>query len=258
MFHTKLASGLLALTLSVPFAHAQPVAPATTTVKVSADAVDPDSVEALKRMGTYLQSLKRFQVTIHLSSEKVLLDEQKLQRSTSATLQVLRPNKLKATMSSAVSERELFYDGKHATLYTPAMKYYGTTEAADTIGGMIDQLEARYGVELPLADLFLWGTPAAPIDQIESAMNAGQSVVAGVLCDHYAFRQGKVDWQIWISAGNQPLPRKIVITNRRDDARPQSISLLSWDLKPAFKDTVFIFTPPKGAISVGIRPLDAK
>lgn len=256
MFHTKLASGLLALMLSAPFAHAQPVAP--TTAKVSANAVDADSVEALKHMGTYLQSLKRFQLTIHLSSEKVLQDEQKLQRSTSATLQVLRPNKLKATMSSAVSERELFYDGKHATLYTPALKYYGTTEAADTISGMIDQLAARYGIELPMADLFLWGTPAAPVDQIESAMNAGQSVVAGVLCDHYAFRQGKVDWQIWISAGNQPLPRKIVITNRRDDARPQSISLLSWNLKPAFKDAVFTFLPPQGATSVGIRPLDAK
>jgi hypothetical protein len=32
------------------------------------------------------------------------------------------------------------------------------------------RLEKRYGVEMPLSDLFLFGTPAAPLDKIESAM----------------------------------------------------------------------------------------
>ena len=56
-------------------------------------------------------------------------------------------------------------------------------------------------MELPLSDLFVWGTPAAPLDKIESAMNAGQDFIGEDLCDHYAFRQGKFDWQIWITAG---------------------------------------------------------
>ena len=63
-------------------------------------------------------------------------------------------------------------------------------------------------------------------------MNAGQDFVGDDLCDHYAFRQGKIDWQIWITAGGKPLPRKIVITNRADEARPQSVSLIDWNLKP--------------------------
>nr|WP_287634722.1 DUF2092 domain-containing protein [Accumulibacter sp.] len=57
-----------------------------------------------------------------------------------------------------------------------ALKYYATTEVTGNIGGMIDQLEARYGVQIPLSDLFLWGTDAAPLDKIESAMNAGQDL----------------------------------------------------------------------------------
>jgi hypothetical protein len=44
-------------------------------------------------------------------------------------------------------------------------------------------------VEIPLEDLFLWGTSDAPVDKIESAMNAGQDFVGDDLCDHYAFRQ---------------------------------------------------------------------
>ena len=113
-------------------------------------------------------------------------------------------------------------------------------------------------MQLPLSDLFVLGTPAAQFDKIESAMNAGQDFIGKDLCDHYAFRQGKIDWQIWITAGSKPLPRKIVITNRSDEARPQSVSLIDWTLKPNFNDSVFKFTPPKGATKVEIVPRKAK
>ena len=107
---------------------------------------------------------------------------------------------------------------------------------------------------MPLADLFVWGTPTAPLDKIESAMNAGQDVIGDELCDHYAFRQGNVDWQIWITTAGKPLPRKVVITSRADDARPQSVSLLTWNLKPSFTDAVFRFVPPAGAKAIEILP----
>ena len=113
-------------------------------------------------------------------------------------------------------------------------------------------------MEVPMSDVFLWGTPAAPLDKIESAMNAGQDFVGDDLCDHYAFRQAGVDWQIWITTGSKPLPRKVVITNRADEARPQSVSLMDWNLKPKFKDSVFKFTPPKGATKIEIVPLKTK
>ncbi len=122
----------------------------------------------------------------------------------------------------------------------------------------ISRLQEKYGVEIPLSDLFIWGTPAAPLDKIDSAMNAGQDFIDEDLCDHYAFRQGKIDWQIWITTGGKPLPRKIVITNRSDDARPQSVSLIDWTLKPTFADTIFTFAPPKGARSIEMLPRPTK
>jgi hypothetical protein len=161
-------------------------------------------------------------------------------------------------MHSARSERELIYDGKTATLYTPAQKVYSKVDFADTLGGLIKRLEERFGVQVPLSDLFVWGTPDAQLDKIESAMNAGQDFIGKDLCDQYAFRQGKVDWQIWITTGSKPLPRKIVVTNRADEARPQSVTLLSWNLKPSFTDSTFKFTPPKGVAAIEIVPLKAK
>ena len=252
-----LVLGLLAISLAAPGVHAQ-TAPAASAAAPATNPVDPGSVQALRDMGAHLQSLKRFRVSTEVSGERVLADGQKLQHSATAEMDVDRPNRLRALMSSARSERELFFDGKTVTLYTPAQKYYSKVELVGTLGDLVTKLQERYGVELPLSDLFLWGTPAAPLDKIESAMNAGQDFIGKDLCDHYAFRQGKADWQIWITTGAKPLPRKIVITNRDDEARPQSVSYLDWNLKTTFADAAFRFTPPKGASEVKIVPLKAK
>ena len=244
----RLWCAMLGLLLAGPAAQAQTAAPAATP----ANLVDPVSVQALKDMGAHLQSLKRFRVSTELSGERVLADGQKLTHSASATMDVARPDRLRATMRSPRSQRVLYFDGTNATLYTPALKVYSTVEVNDTLAGLVERLENRFGIEVPLSDLFVWGTPAAPLDKIDSAMIAGQDFIGDELCDHYAFRQGKVDWQIWISTGPKPLPRKVVITNRADEARPQSVSMISWNLKPDFNDAVFRFVAPKGATQAQI------
>lgn len=229
--------------------------PATTTAAPDARLVDPAVIQALKAMGSYLQTLKRYAVAIDLSGERVLADGEKLQHTATADLRVSAPNKLRAQMRSARSQRDLIFDGRTVTLYQPQQKYYSQAEFAETNAVLVERLRQRYGVEIPSADLFLWGTSAAPLDNIQSAMNAGQDFVGGTLCDHYAIRQGDFDWQIWIAAGDRPLPCKLVITNRADEARPQSVTLYRWNLNPKFGNSVFTFTPPKGATEAKFVPL---
>ena len=256
MDRKMLVLSLLGISLVAPGIYAQTAGASAT--QPAANAVNPEAIKALKDMGAHLQSLKRFRVSTEVAGERVLADGQKLQHTAAAELDVARPNKLRARMHSVRAERELIYDGKTVTLYAPAQKYYSTVELVDTIGGVIGRLKEKYGVQIPLSDLFVWGTPTAPLDTIESAMNAGQDFIGKDLCDHYAFRQPKIDWQIWMTTGSKPLPRKIVITNRADEARPQSVTLIEWNLKPNFMDSVFKFTPPKGASKIEIVPLKSK
>ena len=247
MRYKFLSPCLLALALATPGASAQTAAPAPP-------AVDPATVQALKDMGAHLQTLQRFHVTNELTGERVLADGQKLQHMASAAIDVQRPNRLRVKMSSARSQRELFFDGKQVTLFTPAQKYYATVPFDGSLGDLASALQAKYGFELPLADLFVLGTPAAPLDKLDSAMNAGQDFVGDDLCDHYALRQGNFDWQIWVTVGSKPLPRKLAITNRGDEARPQSVSLIDWDLKPAFATSSFTFKPAKSAKAIEVVP----
>jgi hypothetical protein len=251
MIDKVLVAGLLAMALATTSAQAQT---GTAGTAAPANPVDPGVIEALKSMGAYLQTLKRFQVSTELTGERVLADGQKLQHGATAEMDVERPNRVRTLMSSARSQRQLIYDGKTVTLYTPAQKYYSTIAFSGTLGELTERLEDKYNVQLPLSDLFSWGTPSAPLDKIDSAMNAGQDFIGKDLCDHYAFRQGNIDWQIWITTGSEPLPRKLVITNRADEARPQSVSLIDWNLKPTFTAATFKFTPPKSATAVEIVP----
>ena len=96
-----------------------------------------------------------------------------------ADLDVDRPNKLRAVMRSSRSERELVYDGKRSPCTRPAQKYYSTVEFSGIAGRPDQRLAGEVRRQLPLSDLFLWGTPAAQLDKLESAMNAGQDFVGG-------------------------------------------------------------------------------
>jgi len=260
MVRKTLVLGVLAMSLAATSAYSQtaPSGAAQPAAQPAANAVDPAAIQALKDMGKYLLTLTRFGVSTEVTGEDVLADGQKLQHTATADLDVQRPNKVRVLMKSTRNERQLTYDGKTLSLYAPAKKYYGTLELEGTLGDVIERLESQYGMQIPLDDLFRFGTPNAQFDNFQSAMNAGQDFVDGELCDHYAYRTDKVDWQIWIASGSKPLPRKIVITNRADEARPQSVQMIDWNLKPTFKDAVFKFTPPKGSSKIEIVPVKTK
>ena len=165
MLRKVLALGLLAVSFASSGTYAQ--TPPSAGSEPAANAVDPASVQALRDMGSYLQKLKRFSVSTELTGEQVLKDGQKLQHTARAELDVVRPSKLRAWMSRARGDRQLVFNGKTVTLYTPAQKFYSTVEFTGSIGDLIERLEEKYGVELPLEDLFRWGTPSAPLDKID-------------------------------------------------------------------------------------------
>ena len=46
----------------------------------------------------------------------------------------------------------------------------------------------------------------------------------------------------------------VALVNRADEARPQSTSLLAWNLNPTFRDSNLAFTPPRGASKIELVP----
>ena len=219
-----------------------------------ADAMEPTAMEALNRMGAYLRTLKAFQVQAQVTDEEVLTSGEKLQYAQATNLLAHLPNQLLVETKGDLSDQLLLFDGKSFTLYARRLDYYATVPAPATILELIDVAREKYDLEIPLVDLFLWGGPHATTNEITSAADVGPGEVSGVTCEHYAFRQPGLDWQVWIQLGDYPLPRKLVLTTLTDDARPQHTSVLDWNLAPSFNDATFVFEPSPGAHKIVFAP----
>jgi len=218
----------------------------------SSDDVDPDAVATLNKMGAYLRTLKAFQVEALITRDDVLDNGQVVQNDEKVNLLARVPDRMRVEITSPKKHRFYFYDGKNFTIFAALANFYAIAPAPDTLGKLGDDLYEKYDIELPLQDLFLWGTPGARNGDITSAFDVGPSEVGGVTCEQYAFRERGLDWQIWIQLGDYPLPRKLVLSTLTDEARPQYSSTLNWNLAPSFDEEAFVFDPPKDAQKIVI------
>jgi hypothetical protein len=214
-------------------------------------------MEALNKMGAYLRSLKAFQVDSEVMRDDVLDDGQIITDIRTNTLLAVSPNLLRAELKSDDKDVFLFYDGKQFTIYGKLVNYYATVPAPATTAELVDKVYNDYGIEIPLVDLFKWGTDDSAIKKITSAIDLGPSTVQGITCEHYAFRQEGLDWQIWIQLGEYPLPRKFVIRTLTDDAKPQHTSNLVWNLAPSYNEAAFAFDPPPGALRIALKDINS-
>jgi len=229
--------------------------PATASAAPSAtNEFDPKAIAALKRMGAYLRTLKTFAVRSEATKDEVLDSGQKIQFSGTVDIHARLPDRLRLDVTSDRKQRQIYYDGKSVTQFAPRVGYYASVEAPGTIRETLTVAADKYDLEVPLADLFFWGTDQSGVDDIKSAIDLGPSRIDGVECEHYAFRQVGVDWQLWIESGKTPLPRKLVITTLDEPSQPQYATVLHWDLKSGGDSRMYAFVPPKGARKIVMAP----
>ena len=242
---TLFALGALALSATVPM-----------DVRAQAPAIDPAATKILKRMTDYLSGLKAFSVHTQNTIEDLLAPGERIDIDVSSTVTIKRPNMLHTDRKGDLVSQDFYYNGKTLTLYDPAQKVYATEPAPPTLAGAIDYARNTLGLVVPAADLVYPNAYELLMQDVTSAKVIGKSMINGVKCDHLLFRRPGVDFQVWVSDGKQPLPRKYVVT---DTGTPELLSVTmvmnDWKTAPALKDAVFNFSPPKGAKSIAFMHL---
>jgi hypothetical protein len=220
-------------------------------------AVDPAAVAALTRMSAYLRTLQSFEVHATTTMDQVLTDtEQKVQFAGNGIYRIRRPNAFYLESNTDRRQRQFYYDGTTFTIFSPRMDVYAQRPAPATIREMVTEMEERYAIPVPLSDLFYWGSEDLDTD-FELASVIGFARMANQDADQYAFRQGDIDWQIWIARGDRPLPLKVVVTTRSDPAQPQFTSELAWNTNASFSPATFAFRAPNGAHQIQIAEAEA-
>jgi len=220
--------------------------------------IDPVAEKLLKVSTDFVASQKQFNVDTRNSLEVVLKNGQKIELNHTTRQSVQRPDKLRSERTGDLVNQIFIYDGKSLTLNNLTDKVYSQVAAPDTLEGMLDFARSKLGVVAPAGDLLFKNAFEILMEGVTDGMVVGKAVIAGVRCDHLAFRAPHVDWQIWIQEGPQPLPRKLVITTRDVVNAPQfSVEVTKWNLAPKLTPQTFAFTPPKGGQKVEFLPVSA-
>ena len=226
-------------------------------VRAQTPAVDPAATQILKRMTDYVGSLKQFSVHTQNTLEDALDSGNRIDLDVSANVIISRPNKLRAERKGDLVSQIFVYNGKTLTLYNPADKVYATEPAPGTIEGVLDFTRESLGLLVPVADLVYRNAYELLMQEVTFAAVIGKSAINGVKCDHLLFSRPGVDFQVWVTAGGRPLPRKYVVTDTATAARLSVVSVMSnWNVAPAVADDRFAFVPPKGAKPITFMRLD--
>lgn len=210
------------------------------------DGISPHAQQLLKAATDFLACQQRFSLDTESSIEVVLASGQKIQFDHTARVSVERPNKLRAERTGDLVDQVFYYDGESLTLHNPNDNYYATLPAPGTLEEMLDFARETLDIVAPAGDLIYKNAYDILMQDVTSGFVVGKSVVDGVRCDHLAFRAPHVDWQIWVTEGDRPLPRKLVITTRDVVNAPQfTVVMSNWNLAPKFGAEAFSFTPAK-------------
>jgi hypothetical protein len=169
---------------------------------------------------------------------------------------VARPDRLAAEITGDGGSRQFFYDGKTITLFDRKANAYGTDQAPVTIDAMLDDVFQRLGVSVPLADLLFADPYKVLTEGVQTGTFDGTHRVGNTRCQHLAFTGAAVDWQIWIEAGDKPLPRRLAIRFKQAPNAPRyTANLDDWNTAPQVSDASFTFTPPADAQKIAVLPL---
>jgi hypothetical protein len=230
--------------------------------------VEPRAEALVRAMSDRLTRLTAFTIEADEINDEVPEQSPRRQLANTRRVTVRRPDRMAGDASGDAVNRSFFYDGRTLTVYDKEQNVWTSGTVPPTIDEALDWIFDQTGTVIPLADFVYADSYARLMANVQRGVYLGLHEAAGVMCHHLSFEQANIDWQIWIDAGRDPLPRKLVIAYKAEDEVPQySVTLRTWDLQVAAPDASFTFTPPASARRIEMsamagappgRPADAQ
>jgi hypothetical protein len=218
--------------------------------------ISPRAEMVLRSACEFLAHTRAFSLKAEIWREHVNETGEKIQFSREVKMDVKRPDGLRLEISSPLSARGFWYDGKTLTILDRKHNWYSTNAMPATLDGAVDTAH-DLGIDLPLIDLAMSDPYTNATAKVEQGRYYGLATVQGVECHHLAFTQENVDWQIWIEDGPQPLIRKFVITYKNETGAPEFTAFIThWNLTDRIANSDFIFERPSGATQIEMRAIE--
>jgi hypothetical protein len=225
-----------------------PPPPIETELERGSSLVEPRVQELMRRMSDRLSQVSALALEAEEVYDDVPADRPRTQLTSVRRVAMRRPDRLVADAAGDAQNRALWYDGKTASSLDREQNVWAGGAVPPTVDGALDWMFDQTGTVIPLADFLYADVYDRMMSDVLRGVYLGIHEAAGVPCHHLSFEQATIDWQIWIDAGPEPLPRKLVIAYKTEDEVPQySVTIRKWNVKADLPEALFRFVPPSGA-----------
>jgi hypothetical protein len=219
-------------------------------------AEDNSAIKVLRAMSDYVAKQKSISAAFDSDIEVITNDLQKIQFASSGKLQMVRPDKLWVSRMGGYTDVDLVFDGQKTALLGRNNNMFTEVSSPGSVEQLVDRLRDEFQVAIPGADLLLGSSYDRLMDGVIDAKHIGQGVIDGIDCEHLAFRNMDTDWQIWIEAGPNPIPRKYVITSKAVAGAPQyTLRVKNWSTDAPVSADAFAFKAPADSRKVDIKEM---
>jgi hypothetical protein len=192
--------------------------------------------EVVQAMGERIASLDRFSVTT--AEVRDARRPNKPQLTITRVTTVRRPDRMHFRTTGS-EETEGWYDGRRLTLAMHGERVFAQARMPETLDRAHDSATERYGVSLVGADLLYSRPDRALLSGSATGGYVGVEQVDGRACDHVAFKDSGVEWELWIEQGDNPLPRRMRVRYTGGKPRQADVRFVEWVAKPDAPDQLF-------------------
>jgi len=229
---------------------------AATPPPAAAAVMDERVTEVMAAMGRALAAAPALSLRAEGMMDEPLADGTTVRLHRRSDVYLRRPDRLYVRTEGDDVDRAVWYNGRTVTLLDKRAGRFASFGAPDSVEAMLDFVVERYGLTVPVADLLFPDPHETLTADVWTGEHLGVRTVNGHRRHHLAFSQERIDWQIWIDAGDTPLPRKLLIVHKTEPTFGQyTVDLDSWDLSADLGDGVFEFHHPGGASAVTVEQL---
>jgi len=238
--------GALLIATGIPVAMAAETPAAGTPAPTASQQKARDMLLGMAR---FLGAEQKFSVTVDASWDALQANGQKLEFAERRELAVERPDRFRGVLRESGGRGDvMLFDGKNITISDEAAGVFAQAPQPGDLDSSIVYFVRDLGMRLPLAPLFMSHAADELQRRVRELDYVERSEVRGVPVHHLAGRTDKVDFQVWIRDGAEPLPLRLVLGYRNEPEHPQFRADLSdWNLRPRFAGDTFRFDPPKGS-----------
>lgn len=224
----------------------------------STGTIEPRADRILRQMSDKLAGTTAFSVDARVTRDELMPGGPMVEFTASHKITLRRPNQLHTISTGDGRDREVWFSDGMLAMLDREQRSYATLNTSRKIDDMLDDLQDEYDLPLPAADVLFSNPYSVLTENTISGQYVGMNSVGGQKCHHLAFRKESIDWQIWISADRDTLPRKLVISFLDLSGQPQThVEFTNWDLSPRLAAGQFTFRAPAGVRRVEMENLFA-